>query len=99
MLSETYTPQRDMLIREIIARMRHDGCGGRAGWVELLTGIGQEVAVLGLPSVVVKVKGRLFNDRGVTAWARRPPQASRPTRAVGSGSSRDQGMRHISHHR
>jgi hypothetical protein len=31
--------QRDMLLREIIKRMRHDGCGGRAGKVELLTGI------------------------------------------------------------
>jgi hypothetical protein len=39
MLSETHTPQRDMLIRDIIARTRHDGCGGRAGKVELLTGI------------------------------------------------------------
>ena len=28
-----------MLIRDIIARMRHDGCGGRAGKVELLTGV------------------------------------------------------------
>ena len=28
-----------MLIRDIIARGRHDGCGGRAGKVELLTGI------------------------------------------------------------
>ena len=28
-----------MLIRDIIERMRHDGCGGRAGKVELLTGI------------------------------------------------------------
>ena len=28
-----------MLIRDITARMRHDGCGGRAGKVELLTGI------------------------------------------------------------
>jgi hypothetical protein len=39
MFSETYSAQRDMLIRDIIARMRHDGCGGRAGRVELLTGI------------------------------------------------------------
>jgi hypothetical protein len=39
MLSETHTPQRDMLIRDILWRMRHDGCGGRAGRVELLTGI------------------------------------------------------------
>ena len=50
MLSETHLPHGDMLIRDIIARMRHDGCGGRAGKgregkgregkVELLTGIG-----------------------------------------------------------
>jgi hypothetical protein len=41
MLNEAHAPprQRDMLIRDIIARMRHDGCGGRAGRVELLTGI------------------------------------------------------------
>ena len=30
---------RDMPIREIIKRARHDGCGGGAGKVELLTGI------------------------------------------------------------
>jgi hypothetical protein len=34
-LSEMHTAHRDMLIRDIIARMRHDGCGGRAGKVEL----------------------------------------------------------------
>jgi hypothetical protein len=39
MLNEAHTPQRDLRIREIIARMRHDGCGGGAGRVELLTGI------------------------------------------------------------
>jgi hypothetical protein len=26
-------------LRDILASMRHDGCGGRAGRVELLTGI------------------------------------------------------------
>ena len=31
--------QRDLPLRDIIARMRHDGCGGRAGKVELLTGV------------------------------------------------------------
>jgi hypothetical protein len=31
--------QRQMLIRDIIDRMRHDGCGGRAGRAELLTGV------------------------------------------------------------
>jgi hypothetical protein len=39
MFSETHAAQRDMLICDIIAKMRHDGCGGRAGRVELLTGI------------------------------------------------------------
>jgi hypothetical protein len=39
MLSETHAPRSDLPLREIIARMRHDGCGGRAGKVELLTGI------------------------------------------------------------
>src|SRR5271169_4558621 len=39
MLNEAHTPQRELPIRAIIAKMRHDGCGGRAGKVELLTGI------------------------------------------------------------
>jgi hypothetical protein len=28
-----------MLIRDIIAKLRHDGCGGRAGRAELFSGI------------------------------------------------------------
>ena len=41
MLSEASSParQRDMALGVLIARARHDGCGGRAGRVELLTGI------------------------------------------------------------
>lgn len=39
MFSETHAAQSNMLIRELLARMRHDGCGGRPGRVELLTGI------------------------------------------------------------
>jgi hypothetical protein len=39
MVNETHTPQRAMLIRDIIAKMRHDGCGGRAAKAELITGI------------------------------------------------------------
>jgi hypothetical protein len=31
--------QRAMLIRDILDKMWHDGCGGRAGKAELLTGI------------------------------------------------------------
>jgi hypothetical protein len=41
MLNEAHAPerQRDMPIRVLLARTRHDGCGGRPGRVELLTGI------------------------------------------------------------
>jgi hypothetical protein len=39
MVNEAHTPQSDMLIRDLIAKTRHDGCGGRPGRVELLTGI------------------------------------------------------------
>jgi hypothetical protein len=31
--------RRDLPMRDLIAKMRHDGCGGRQGRVELLTGI------------------------------------------------------------
>jgi hypothetical protein len=31
--------RREMPIRDLLARMRHDGCGGLPGKVELLTGI------------------------------------------------------------
>ena len=41
MLNEAHmsAPQRGMVLRVLIGRMRHDGCGGRAGRAELLTGI------------------------------------------------------------
>jgi hypothetical protein len=39
MVNEVHMTQRHMLLRGILARMRHDGCGGRAGKAELLTGI------------------------------------------------------------
>ncbi len=39
MISETHMPQGDVLIRDILDRMRHDGCGGRVAKAELLTGI------------------------------------------------------------
>jgi hypothetical protein len=39
MLNEAHTKQGDMPIRKILKRMRHDGCGGRPGRAELLTGI------------------------------------------------------------
>ena len=38
-VSEAHIKWGAMPIRDIIARMRHDGCGGLAGKAELLTGI------------------------------------------------------------
>ena len=39
MFNETHSALRAIPIRDIIAKLRHDGCGGRAGKVELLSGI------------------------------------------------------------
>jgi hypothetical protein len=39
MVNEAHMAQRDLSIRAILNRARHDGCGVRAGRVELLTGI------------------------------------------------------------
>jgi hypothetical protein len=44
MISETHMAQSEMLIRDILDRMRHDGCGGRVGTVELVTVIGWPLA-------------------------------------------------------
>jgi hypothetical protein len=41
MLNEAYTSgrRREMPLRVLLARMRHDGCSGIAGKAELLTGV------------------------------------------------------------
>jgi hypothetical protein len=39
MVSEAHMKRGAMPIRDIIARIRHDGCGGLAAKAELLTGI------------------------------------------------------------
>ena len=39
MVNEAPAPWRARTLRDILRIMRHDGCGGRAGRVELLTGI------------------------------------------------------------
>jgi hypothetical protein len=39
MVNQVHAAQSDLSLREILAKMRHDGCGGRAGKAELLTGI------------------------------------------------------------
>jgi hypothetical protein len=41
MLSEVHMSERrgGIVLRVLISRMRHDGCGGRAGRAELVTGV------------------------------------------------------------
>jgi hypothetical protein len=39
MVNQVHYARPTMLIREILAKMRHERCGGRAGKAELLTGI------------------------------------------------------------
>ena len=39
MFNEVHFARPAMLIRDILAKMRHDGCGGRAGKAELFSGI------------------------------------------------------------
>ena len=39
MINDVHYARPTMPIRAILAKMRHDGCGGRAGKAELLTGI------------------------------------------------------------
>jgi hypothetical protein len=38
MVNEAHARWRDRTLRAILARMRHDGCGGQAGNAELLPG-------------------------------------------------------------
>ena len=68
--------QRDMPIRDLIARMRHDGCGGRAGKVELLTPTARSqimVAAQGMPLPLVQLalewelnQWEIHNDRSIS---------------------------------
>jgi hypothetical protein len=37
MVNESHSKWRDRRLHDILARMRHDGCGGLAGKAELLT--------------------------------------------------------------
>jgi hypothetical protein len=39
MISEAHFARPNMPIRAILAKMRHEACGGRAGKAELITGI------------------------------------------------------------
>jgi hypothetical protein len=48
MLNESHMTegQRGMVLRVLLSRMRHDGCGGRAARAELLTGIEGRASVV-----------------------------------------------------
>jgi hypothetical protein len=39
LVNQAHMPRGDMPLHDILARMRHDGCGGQAGKAELITGI------------------------------------------------------------
>ena len=39
LVNEAHAPWRHVRLSVILARMRHDGCGGRPAYVELLSGI------------------------------------------------------------
>ena len=58
MFNEMHSALRAMPIRDIIAKLRHDGCGGRAGKAELLSGIegvsGRPVRKIVVRKIVVR---------------------------------------------
>jgi hypothetical protein len=39
LINEVHMPRRHLPLRIILARMRHDGCGGQPAKVELVTGV------------------------------------------------------------
>jgi hypothetical protein len=39
MINQAHMPRSDQPLRTILARMRHEHCGGRAAKAELLTGV------------------------------------------------------------
>ena len=39
MVNQVHAAKSDLPLRDILAKMRHDGCGGRAGKAELLSGV------------------------------------------------------------
>ena len=69
-----------MLIRAIIARMRHDGCGGRAGKVELMTGI-DGASSRPVRKIVLRAEAALCSLQFLAQLkARRPGSSTEETR-------------------
>ena len=75
-----------MPIRAILAKMRHDGCGGRGGKAELLTGI-EGVGGWAVRRIVLREElncareppetRRSHRGRSLAAWKRRPGARAR----------------------
>jgi hypothetical protein len=61
---QTHFNRRDMLLREDHQAHVHGGCGGRAGTVELLTGIGSVIRRAGATDRVGRVRQRHCPDSG-----------------------------------
>jgi hypothetical protein len=53
LINEMHMPRRDLPIRTIIDRMRHDRCGGQPARVELLTGV-ESVSLQPVRRIVLK---------------------------------------------
>ena len=88
--SETHAPQSDLPIRDIIKRMRHDGCGGRPGRAELLTGIegasSRPVRKIALLGVVALAAGLLLAAVPGLSSAT-PAAAANNVHLIGAGMS------------
>jgi hypothetical protein len=68
MVNEAHMAQRDMPIRTILDRIRHDGCGGRAGKVELLTGTEGALGYLGATADVLAGSWQYAQSPQRGAW-------------------------------
>ena len=78
-----------MPIRDILAKMRHDGCGGRAGKAELLTGI-EGVSSRPVRRIVLREgRGPIVPHEG--GWAKLPARdlyrLGRPASGGGTGGA------------
>jgi hypothetical protein len=87
MVNEAHTAQRDMPLRAILNKMRHDGCGGRAGRAQLLTGIegagSRPVRRIALLSVLVLVGFLLATVLGLSSAT--PAAAADTVTIIGAG--------------
>jgi hypothetical protein len=76
MFNAAHSAQRGMLIRDIIVKLLHDGCGGRTGRAELLSGIEgvstRPVRKIVLREGVRRGSGRRFGGVGGLPLSKHP---------------------------